>query len=57
MTAALILLVSAVFGEGGGWITRGMALGTLIASLPGSALTRPRRRTPSHRTGKNPVHR
>ena len=58
LTAALLLLLSLVFGEGGGWISWGMGLGTLLFSLLGSALTRPRKRAAAHsaRSHKSGAH-
>lgn len=55
--AALILLVSFAFGEGGGLIPWAMGLGALLLHLVGGALARPRKKAPSHRTGGHPSRR
>ena len=53
LTAALLLLISLIFGEGMGLISCGMALGATLFHLLGSAITRPRKVSPVHRSGKH----
>ena len=53
LTAVLLLLISLICGEGMGLIPWGMGIGSLLLHSLGSALTRPRKAAPTHRSGKH----
>ena len=57
VTVVLLLLPVLLTGSGGGGLQWGLRLGVIPAHLAGSALTRPRKKAPTHTVGKHPSHR